>query len=890
MRRKKSLHLMSRIMVIVLVVSYSLGATPKNATESAGSSIIPEMSVLSENPEWSVSGAGPESRQDKKEQTELRTANSKTYPGETSDQSICVVSTEDIHYKDAKGQWQEISNKIILDAKSVKDMNYLYANEANNFTVRFADAKSPYQMILEYGSYSIAFGLKDSKTRKVAVSPSIKDTILSKVLIEDSHIVYNDVYDNVDLIYQVISSGIKEYIVLHQATEQTEFYFPFVLEGLDYENTKNGVVFKNEKGEEIFTMGDLYAVDSANAFTDKVQCSVVPHPDSKEPVLKLTVDKDYLQSPDRVFPIVIDPPVMVTGPEKTQDTFVSHMISGGLFANSPELKTGWDSTYETCRTFIRFTLPTTIPATHVSNVSLNLKKSAGTAPQIRAYYINKPTTWSATSMSWPTQPYFIADDKSAVAVISTGSWWSMNVTAMTRKMMAGTYVKNGYAIISDVETSPASMTMFYSSEAPSPHKPELVITYSDGPVATLTPTPHPTVTPTPKPVVIPLQSFKLNKTTLSMNLNKTATLSPSGYIPANTTSTKIATWRTSNSTVVALTGNGGQIKAKKVGTAIITCTIDGISVTCTVTVVAVPLVSFDLHKSTLSMQRGKTATLSVINVVPSNTTSSMVSSWSSSNPSIVEMTGNASGQIRAKAIGTAIITCTIDGKFARCTVTVTAPPATPTPTPTPTQTPIVLTIPIHVYCATGSSFNYQQAFTTANEYFNQKFGINFRVDLTTFTQELLPRAVNDVYCTYANNVICNDVHCGEGCDNADINDIKHHKSAKYYATLFPSYTQNGVFFVDFFLCGYFGDHQQILGRAMPRNQFEPRVAVSTINERAVELTLMHELSHWLGAVDDECDGRCVVNDEDVGYDWCWKCEETIRENMDNPACIVDRDA
>ena len=49
---------------------------------------------------------------------------------------------------------------------------------------------------------------------------------------------------------------------------------------------------------------------------------------------------------------------------------------------------------------------------------------------------------------------------------------------MVKSWMNGTYVNNGFILKEPSETNSSQKTKFYSSDAPSPNKPELVINYS----------------------------------------------------------------------------------------------------------------------------------------------------------------------------------------------------------------------------------------------------------------------------------------------------------------------------------------------------------------------------------------------------------------------------
>ena len=82
------------------------------------------------------------------------------------------------------------------------------------------------------------------------------------------------------------------------------------------------------------------------------------------------------------------------------------------------------------------------------------------------------------------------------------------------------------------------------------------------------------------------------------------------------------------------------------------------------------LESFELHKTYHKMAVNKTATFSIVNPVPADTSTLLSGTWSSSDPAVVKMTGNAPGQVKSVADGVATITCEIDGVTASVTVVV----------------------------------------------------------------------------------------------------------------------------------------------------------------------------------------------------------------------------
>lgn len=173
-------------------------------------------------------------------------------------------------------------------------------------------------------------------------------------------------------------------------------------------------------------------------------------------------------------------------------------------------------------------------------------------------------------------------------------------------------------------------------------------------------------------VIVPVTSITLNKTSLSLQVDKEETLTAT-VKPDNATD-KSVTWSSSN-TSVASVSNAGKVTAKATGSATITCQANdgsGKKATCAVTVSS-PATSITLNKTSLSLQVGKQATLTAT-VKPDNAADKTVT-WSSSNTNVA--TVSSSGVVKGVSAGTATITAkTSNNLSATCTITVT--PVSPT--------------------------------------------------------------------------------------------------------------------------------------------------------------------------------------------------------------------
>ena len=169
-------------------------------------------------------------------------------------------------------------------------------------------------------------------------------------------------------------------------------------------------------------------------------------------------------------------------------------------------------------------------------------------------------------------------------------------------------------------------------------------------------------------VKIGVTSVTLDKTDLTLDVNDTEKLTAT--VNPNDATNKTVTWKSDNEGV-AIVDNNGNVTAKAAGTATITATVDGKSVSCKVTVngqpATVPVQSVGLNQTTLELKAGNTATLTAI-VNPESATDKTVT-WTSDKPEIAAVEG---GTVTAKAEGTAIITAKAGDKQVTCNVKVTA--------------------------------------------------------------------------------------------------------------------------------------------------------------------------------------------------------------------------
>lgn len=406
----------------------------------------------------------------------LRTENSKTY--QLSDGSYQYVGfAEDIHYRNDSGSFVEINNA--LKENTTKD-GYRYTNSSNSWHVSFSDDISRKDAVLvENSDKSVAFCLAGHNEKAVAQLATTfsgeKDDYYKEISEDDRAILYREVMPGVDIVYTALGGSLKEDIVLKSTESPRTFAFHFSATGVKPVQDEGRILLLDHAGKEVFRIEKAFMTDANGAYSDAVTMSFEEAENGF--TLTLSADDSFLNAADTAFPVVIDPSVMVTGTSKTYDTCVDEQYPSSNYYTSQNLWTGGKNGTNTMRTYIRFDLPTYIPGDNVTSAYIRIKKNAHEVPTIKAYRV--VTSWNPSEITWNNKPGFSTVNSSSVATLDTGAWYKLNVTTLVKNWMQATYVNHGFILKEPSETNTSQKTRFYSSDAPSPNKPELIVNYSD---------------------------------------------------------------------------------------------------------------------------------------------------------------------------------------------------------------------------------------------------------------------------------------------------------------------------------------------------------------------------------------------------------------------------
>jgi RHS repeat-associated protein len=425
-----------------------------------------------------------------KELTDKRTANSTVW--QMSDGSAQQeVSAGPVHYKDAKGVWQDIDSTV----RPVKHAGgFTLGAEADTFHTYFSsDAGS--LVCLEQGGQSIQIGADGATTGTPKTAGSA--------------VTYPGAWSGADLGYRVGPDGLKESIVLAKAPGSAASYsFTVTLNaGLTPKQNPDGSIglFGSESADPLWTIPAPYMADSADdknspygkVYSTKVQQSMTFDAATGTLHLTETPDAGWLADAHRQYPVTIDPTILIA---PTSGTAANVMISAdgptSNYATSWRLSVGTTAT-GAARALIKFPMPTLPAGTTISSADLGLyydQTFTTGANNVPMQALQANTAWSPTSATWNTAATITGPvaGTSQMTANQLAVWDHFPVTSAVQNWISGAAANNGFVIRATSETlgqgGPRFEGSLYAYGGEVVNYPKLTITYGVPGVALNKPT------------------------------------------------------------------------------------------------------------------------------------------------------------------------------------------------------------------------------------------------------------------------------------------------------------------------------------------------------------------------------------------------------------------
>jgi len=230
---------------------------------------------------------------------------------------------EPIHYKDEKtGDFKKIETGFVEEKREGRDV---LVNGENSFEIELPVDLSDDKVSLTKGDMSVS--LRPVWNRSRAGGARLGSAKAKAKATSRTELTYEDAFANATLQYELLPGGLKETIVVAERVPENTYSFRLETVGLKPRLEDDGSVslFSSDQDEPQIVipapcMWDSRDSGTGPAFTDRVHYELVEDGDAWR--LDVVADRSWLNDPQRVYPVYIDPTLYAEG--APLDTYVSN--------------------------------------------------------------------------------------------------------------------------------------------------------------------------------------------------------------------------------------------------------------------------------------------------------------------------------------------------------------------------------------------------------------------------------------------------------------------------------------------------------------------------------------------------------------------------------------
>ena len=399
-----------------------------------------------------------------------------------------------VHFADDDGNWQDIDNTLALQnadrAASVRTYESVNGTHEKDFAASLTDG---FLFSSSSGERRVSMFLRDPLTAQSSISSERFNTATAQisypadkqaVAVQSAHsaaetekerlarettpsrisaeVLYQNVFSNVDLQYEIFSYHVKESIVLNRKCDSYAFDFYLDLQGLTPALQDDGSVFLLDGEKVVYYLPAPYMFDDSGAESDAVSYTLSEQATGTWK-LTVTADKGWIEAEDRVFPVTIDPTLIDNSStsEFQGDTVAS--LTDEPVSNKNNIACGYHPTNGRMEAYFKLTdFPTvpegcTLARAYVGLYQNDFRSSIGDGTGGKlCLYMQANTTYAPmnSSLTWATRPSYgeVLDyvDTDYWNVDSTVLW---DITPAAKGWYDGTMPNYGLAMTSNGNSS-----------------------------------------------------------------------------------------------------------------------------------------------------------------------------------------------------------------------------------------------------------------------------------------------------------------------------------------------------------------------------------------------------------------------------------------------------
>jgi RHS repeat-associated protein len=461
-------RLYSRVALVVTaaVVAWGLPALAGSPAQSASAAPAGTRADVS-----AITAAAP---RDPVERTELRTRTSRTYANPDGSFSA-VISPGSVNYRDDSGDWQTIENTLVPTSTP----GYAWKNQANRYDLFLPPRAESAPVKASLGKDWVSFSLVGARGAASVSGPTAD---------------YGEVLPGVRLSYSAGNDLAKESLTLASPASPASFVYsvrtsPGITASI---NATGGIDFSGHSGPA-FSAPPPLALDAAGAVAGPPLTGFALAPGPGNSVsLTVTVDPAWLARPERAWPVVLDPSV-VLAPDR--DCTINNTLGHTSLCTLATLRLGFStSTSEKRRILLHFDVSGIPLASTVAQADLSLYLSAAAASATVAYGAHRLTKdwtngadWFTTNgtTNWTTPggdfSASVANSQNVSSAIGFKHWY---LTSLSQDWVWRTQLNQGFILKQESESGTENNLTFVSTEDTDPthsdKKPTLTVNYTKG--------------------------------------------------------------------------------------------------------------------------------------------------------------------------------------------------------------------------------------------------------------------------------------------------------------------------------------------------------------------------------------------------------------------------
>ena len=424
---------------------------------------------------------------------EKRTSNTKTFLMSDRTETVAVYNTP-VHYK-KDGKWEDINNSFTSAEDDVE-------NTANIFKTKFAKKSNKNHLAeLSKDGYKIKWSLPDCNkvsAEYTAPADGTESGNISALKNIAGNVIYKNILTDTDIEYNVSAGGLKENIILTSPDAPQEFSFNYEYKDLKCVKKDGSIVFCNSKDETVFEFDKLYMYDAARVASEEIDAEITET--KKGAVITVKPDKEWLNSADREWPVVIDPGVV--GSQKATEIWdidMRNTQSAAFNYKAADMLVGSNGGDKIYRSLVRFpNLPDIGNNSTIVSAKVNVTAYQGQLSESNPALRTRPTDKinvcvHRVTADWPEQgavwnPYannYHSEVEDFFVYNNTDNGFSADITDMVSGWYNSSFPNYGLILKEESEGAANHIMQFTSSDwgaensNASTWRPVLTINYRD---------------------------------------------------------------------------------------------------------------------------------------------------------------------------------------------------------------------------------------------------------------------------------------------------------------------------------------------------------------------------------------------------------------------------